>query len=55
MFSIWKEKRVYEKSMVYMVVPTCNDGIMNEYDTDVDYGGNCLLIKKMWWWFQMQQ
>lgn len=29
-----------------VVVPTCDDGIMNGNETDVDCGGNCLPNKK---------
>ena len=30
----------------YIVVPTCNDGIKNAAETDVDCGGTCLPAKR---------
>ena len=31
---------------LYIVVPTCSDGVKNAEETDVDCGGSCLPIKQ---------
>ena len=36
----------FDKSVMFVVPPTCNDGVMNENESDVDCGYSCIPTKK---------